>query len=390
MLGVETLAERRVRSLSRAGSAGRRPRGGADVGEPCASCWSKSPSSAIDPRAPGASPEALRARGRDGCAVVVTTASMRDAGELADDWLALRAGAIVGQAACVDTLARGGTGRREPSRGPPPRAAKYRPWSRRSHEKATSTRIERDQGSVRLRGRDATALARAVGRAALEADVDIAELRSIHGAGRSRATARPDRRGAHVIAALARPPLARLLRGPRAWFGVAALVRARLRVRHGGARARLGPRGRSRPHRYLRLPGAAADVVRHRRRDRGFAVAPRVHGGSGGVRRATRRARRRLRSRSRRRAARWWGRSSRQPSRSWRTGSPIPRACTTRPPAPTSALSAASRMPHGSRSAPPSAGEAEAASSCSSSTGSWAQPAAPRRSSARVGTCATC
>ena len=37
--------------------------------------------------------------------------------------------------------------------------------------------IERDEGSVRLRGRDATALARAAGRAAIDAGVDIAELR---------------------------------------------------------------------------------------------------------------------------------------------------------------------------------------------------------------------
>jgi len=37
--------------------------------------------------------------------------------------------------------------------------------------------IERDEGSVRLRGRDATALAQAAGRAAVEAGVDIAELR---------------------------------------------------------------------------------------------------------------------------------------------------------------------------------------------------------------------
>ncbi len=175
VLGVEMLAERRVQSLSR-GEARAVALAEALTSASVRVLLVEEPLVAMDPRAQGRVPEALRARGRDGCAVVVTTASMRDAGELADDWLALRAGAIVGQAACVDTLTEAA-----------PDGASLRVVLRHAREvpalvaalarEGDVDTIERDQGSVRLHGRDATALARAIGRAALEADTDIAELR---------------------------------------------------------------------------------------------------------------------------------------------------------------------------------------------------------------------
>jgi ABC-type multidrug transport system ATPase subunit len=131
---------------------------------------------AMDPRAVGLVAEALRRRGRDGCAVVVTTASMRDTSELSDDWIALRGGAIDSSGACVDALSVLG-----------PEGANLRVVLRDAREvsalvaalgrESDVDAIERDEGAVRLRGRDAAALARAAGRAAVEADVDIAELR---------------------------------------------------------------------------------------------------------------------------------------------------------------------------------------------------------------------
>jgi ABC-2 type transport system ATP-binding protein len=175
VLGVETLAERRVRSLSRPEARA------VAIAEALTSSSVRvvlieEPLVGIDPRAVGRVPEALRRRGRDGCAVVVTTASMRDAGELADDWISLRGGAIVGQAACVDTLveaAADGANLRVVLR----HADEVRALVAALAQEGDVEAIERDEGSVRLRGRDAAALARAAGRAAVEADVDIAELR---------------------------------------------------------------------------------------------------------------------------------------------------------------------------------------------------------------------
>jgi ABC-type sulfate/molybdate transport systems ATPase subunit len=175
VLGVETLAGRRVRSLSRAEARA------VALAEALTSpsvrvLLVEEPLVAMDPRAVGRVPEALRARGRDGCAVVVTTASMRDAGELADDWVALRAGAIVGEAAWIDTPAvvdRDGASLHVILRAAGDAPAFLAALAREGDIGA----IERERGAVRLRGRDAIALARAVGRAALEADVDVVELR---------------------------------------------------------------------------------------------------------------------------------------------------------------------------------------------------------------------
>jgi ABC-type multidrug transport system ATPase subunit len=174
-LGVETLADRRIGSLSRP-EARAVALAEAVTSSVVRVILVEEPLVAMDPRAGGRVPEALRRRGRDGCAVIVTTASMRDAGELADDWVGLRSGALAGEAACVDTLVEA-----------PPDGANLRVVLRNAGEvtalvaalaqESDVDAIERDEGSVRLRGRDAMALARAAGRAAVEADVDIAELR---------------------------------------------------------------------------------------------------------------------------------------------------------------------------------------------------------------------
>jgi ABC-2 type transport system ATP-binding protein len=175
VLGVETLAERRVRSLSRAEARA------VALSEALTSpsvrvLLVEEPMVSMDVRAAGRVPEALRRRGREGCAVIVTTASMKDAGELADDWIALRAGAIVHRASAAEVLAApgpDGVHLRMVLRSPGEVPALVAALARDADVEA----IERDEGCVRLRGRDATALARAAGRAAIEADVDIAELR---------------------------------------------------------------------------------------------------------------------------------------------------------------------------------------------------------------------
>ena len=175
VLGVETLADRKVSSLSRAEARA------VALAEALTSpsvrvLLVEEPLVTMDARAVGRVPAALRARGRDGCAVVVTTASMRDAGELADDWVALRAGAIVGAAAYIEAFAETTPDGaclhvilRDAGDAPALLAALA--------ADGDVAAIERERGSIRLRGRDAIALARAAGRAALEADVDVTELR---------------------------------------------------------------------------------------------------------------------------------------------------------------------------------------------------------------------
>jgi ABC-2 type transport system ATP-binding protein len=175
VLGVETLAERRVRSLTRAEARA------VALSEALTSptvrvLLVEEPLLTMDARATGRVPEALRRRGREGCAVLLTTASPRDAADLADDWIALRAGAIVRQGDRVDSIVLPGAA-----------GVHLRVVLRRAGEvpalvaalagSAEVDAIERDEGCVRLRGRDPEALARAAGRAAVEADVDIAELR---------------------------------------------------------------------------------------------------------------------------------------------------------------------------------------------------------------------
>ena len=174
-LGVETLADRPVRSLSRPEA-----RAVALVEALTSSSVRvllvEEPLLAIDPRAAGRIPEALRERGRSGCAVVVTTGSMRDASELADDWIVLRDGAIAAQAASVDALldaAPEGTHLRIVLRDPEAIPALVAALAREGEVDS----IERDEAMVRLRGRDTTELARAAGRAALEAGCELAELR---------------------------------------------------------------------------------------------------------------------------------------------------------------------------------------------------------------------
>jgi ABC-type multidrug transport system ATPase subunit len=127
----------------------------------------------VDPRAVARLPELLRARGREGCAVLVATASLRDAGDLADDHVLLRGGTVVGRAASLDELAAfspGGVRMRILVSDPRALLAAL------AAEEAVDA-VARSDGAVVARGRDAPGLAAAVGRAVVASAVDLTEMR---------------------------------------------------------------------------------------------------------------------------------------------------------------------------------------------------------------------
>jgi len=128
---------------------------------------------AMDPRAASSLGSAVRTCARDARAVLVATASLRDAGELADDHVLLRAGAVLGQVASLELLA----GVAQPG-------ARIRIVTGQPHallaELAREPEIEavaRRDGSVVARGGDALELARAAGRAVVASGVDVSEMR---------------------------------------------------------------------------------------------------------------------------------------------------------------------------------------------------------------------
>jgi len=171
-LGVEALARRAVGTLS--------PGEGRAVAIAEAVTSSRvrvllieEPLVALDPRAVTRLPEVLRARSQEGWAVAIATASVRDAGEIADDHVLLKAGAIVGRATSLDALA-----------GFAPQGAFLRILV--SDPGALAAALAREPGveavarratAVVTRGRDAVELARAAGRAILATGVNVTELR---------------------------------------------------------------------------------------------------------------------------------------------------------------------------------------------------------------------
>lgn len=173
-LDVETLASRRVRSLSRA-EARAVALAEAVTSSRVRVLLVEEPFVAMDPRAGARLPEVLRARGRDGCAVIVETASPRDAGELADDHLLLRAGAVAGRAGSMQELT-----------ALSPEGACLRVVARDTGDaraiaaalaaEADVQAFEHQGAAVVARGADTVLLARAVARAIAAADRDVTEL----------------------------------------------------------------------------------------------------------------------------------------------------------------------------------------------------------------------
>jgi ABC-type multidrug transport system ATPase subunit len=174
LLGLESLEARIVRSLSKP--------------EARALAWVEAltspsvrailadePLVGVDSRAAGLLLEALRARGRAGCAVVVTTASVRDASEFADDLLFLRAGNEVGRASSFESLAN------LPSENArlvlvAPDVEQARLLIAAVAGANDVARAELEGLTVTLRGGDPTTMARWAAQAAIRACVDIVEL----------------------------------------------------------------------------------------------------------------------------------------------------------------------------------------------------------------------
>jgi len=180
-MGIEVLARRPVRSLSRGEL--RSVALAEAVTSPAVQVLAiEEPLVGIDARVLGRVPDALRAKARAGGIVVLTTTSMRDAAELADDFMYLRSGMVVGYSASVPAPVFG------PYGGEMTAVTRNDPDARAlAAALAREPEVEGfDLGAFRvvLRGRDPVALGRALGHAALEANVDVVELRSAPGAAR--------------------------------------------------------------------------------------------------------------------------------------------------------------------------------------------------------------
>jgi ABC-2 type transport system ATP-binding protein len=127
----------------------------------------------LDPRAASGFAAAVRASALDARVVLVATASLGDASELADDHVLLRGGSVAGQAASLEMLA-----------GYAPQGAQLVVLT--TEPAALLAALAREPGVVGLarrdgavvaRGIDALALAQAAGRAVLESGADVSEMR---------------------------------------------------------------------------------------------------------------------------------------------------------------------------------------------------------------------
>jgi ABC-2 type transport system ATP-binding protein len=130
------------------------------------------PYAPLDPRAAAHFASAVRRRAAEGACVVVATASLREASELADDQLVLERGTLVHRGnALAQVLAPG-------ARSPRLRAVTAEPralLSALASEQAVAT-IEADARSVVASGPDPVAVAEAIARAALQAGVQLESL----------------------------------------------------------------------------------------------------------------------------------------------------------------------------------------------------------------------
>jgi ABC-type multidrug transport system ATPase subunit len=173
-LGIEALAERAIRSLS--------PSEARAVALLEAVTSSRvrvllveEPRAIMDPRAAAYVGAALQNKARGGCAVLIATASLRDASDLADDHTMMRSGSVVAQLRSLDDVV-----------GFSPEGARLRVLLRTVTDArsmvaalAHDTSIEgvaREDAVVLLRGPDAVWLGRAAATAALQAGVDVVEM----------------------------------------------------------------------------------------------------------------------------------------------------------------------------------------------------------------------
>ncbi|MCL2448003.1 MAG: hypothetical protein FWD17_03550 [Polyangiaceae bacterium] len=173
-LGLTALADRPIRSLSHA-EARALSLAEATTSSSVQALLIEEPRAVIDPQAAGRLPSVLRAKARNGCSVVVCTASLRDAADLADDHTVMHRGAMAAHLRSLDEVV-----------GFAPQGARLQVLLRSAgdaramvaslaHDTSVDA-IERDGAVVRLRGPDPVWLARAAAAAALEAGIDVVEL----------------------------------------------------------------------------------------------------------------------------------------------------------------------------------------------------------------------
>lgn len=174
-LGVESLAKRLVRSLSR-GEMRAIALAEALTSSQVRVLLIEEPFCTIDPRAACQVAEALRAKARSGCAIICATASMRDASEIATDHLILRAGVVIGRVASLEPLMGFSPDGTEVVMlvGDVQQALALAAEIARAQDVCA---VEHQGAVVRARGSDPLALARAAAHAAIEASVVVAELR---------------------------------------------------------------------------------------------------------------------------------------------------------------------------------------------------------------------
>jgi ABC-type multidrug transport system ATPase subunit len=171
-LGIASLGPRRVRSLTRAEARA------VAMAEALTSSARvillEEPYMTLDPRAAAVLAVRLRERAKDGACVVIGTASVRDAIDLADDQLVFDRGVLVRTMATGASTATPGAGLVRLSAG----VSDIGPVLPELAKEATITAIESDHACIVVSGLDARELAAAVGRAVLRAGVDLEWLRA--------------------------------------------------------------------------------------------------------------------------------------------------------------------------------------------------------------------
>jgi ABC-type multidrug transport system ATPase subunit len=174
VLGLEALARRPVRSLSRAEARGVALTEGLTSSRVRVLVLEE-PFAASDARTASRIVETLRDKSRDGCAIVVATSSLRDAGELADDYVLVRAGVLVGEARSVHavaSIASDGASLVIIARDAIEARRLVAALANESHLAG----VELDANTITVRGADPLELARAAGRAATQAQVNPVEM----------------------------------------------------------------------------------------------------------------------------------------------------------------------------------------------------------------------
>jgi ABC-2 type transport system ATP-binding protein len=174
-LGVEALASRRVRSLSRE-EARAVALAEATTSPQVRVVLIEEPLVGLDPRAAARLSVVLRERAREGCAIVIATASARDASALADDQILLRRGRAAGYGASIDLASGAAPGGATGARVRIVASDARTLLAALAREPEVHAVAHRD-GTVVARGADALALARAAGRAVIDAGVEVIELR---------------------------------------------------------------------------------------------------------------------------------------------------------------------------------------------------------------------